>query len=159
MIKEYLEDISKLIGAPVSELTLERDMGYPNKPVVITDKNLPNYTKPDAGFSSRLLAFNLRYRGLTVTSFGLYEFPSCCAFCVSTQAHVEGRYRKAGVNTRSNQLRQDIARYHGYSAIICTDVNHNVAERKTLAKNQWTDIYQILNKRTGNIVNISVKKL
>ena len=161
MIKPYLTALSKLIGVPVDKLKLVREVtdvqwkkSYPEV------KEDDEYFKPDMGYGARLRPYQVRDGNDTiVTSFGLYEFPSCCAFVVSTQAFVDPRYRGKKVNKLTNKLRQNIASALGYTAIICTDVDDNVAERATLAAEGWKDIYQVRNKRTGNLVNISVKEL
>jgi hypothetical protein len=94
-----------------------------------------------------------------IIRFTLYAFPGCCAFLISTNAYVNGDFTNRGIGTLANQLRIDIATALGYSAIVCTDVDTNTHQRKILAKNRWKDIFTIRNKRTNNIVHISVKQL
>lgn len=164
-VDAYLADIAKLTHEAREGLKLFRQC--PNggqQHIEVTEKNVNDgYLKPDMGYGARLNTYWVQvvnpYRGNTLTSWSLYEFPSCCAFCVSTQARVEKPYIKKGVNTRSNLFRQELAKDAGYSALICTDIETNTAERKTLAKNGFKDIYTISNKRTGNTVLISVKEL
>ena len=154
IIDEYLTKVSLLINVDRKDLTLTR-----GKTTITPDNCKIDYLKPNMGYGPELSRYCVGSDKDTITSWGLYEFPSCCAFCVSTQAYVTPKFRGVGVNTLSNALRQQIAKNYGYSALICTDIESNVAERKTLIANGFSDIYQIKNKRTGNIVNISVKKL
>lgn len=94
-----------------------------------------------------------------ITRFSLVEFPGCCAIMVSTGAKVAPHYRRKGINKLMIKLRQEIALNAGYTALICTDVDSNIAERKTLAKESFKDIYSIKNKRTSNLVHVSIKEL
>lgn len=103
--------------------------------------------------------FRVTLRNKDVTSFRLVEFPGCCAILVSTGASVREEFRDKGINTLSNQLRQEIAKVAGYTAIICTDVVTNEPERRTLGKNGFEDIYFLTNKRTGNKLAVSIKEL
>lgn len=148
----YLERLAVITGIPASELGLYRGD-------ILIDNLWGGETKPDEGYSSPLEYYYLRQGRQWIASFGLYQFPSCCAFCVSTAASVVERHRRKGVNTLLNQLRQEIARLHGYTAIICTDVAGNIGERRTLAKEGWSDLYSVVNKRTKNQVIISIKEL
>ena len=161
MIKEYLTALAKLINVPVDKLKLVRRVTDNNCKVSFLEvKEDDEYIKPDGGFGSKLRPYEVHDgNGTIVTSFGLYEFPSCCALVVSTRARVDPRYQGKKVNILTNKLRQDIGAAMGYSAIVCTDVNDNISERKTLVKCDWKDIFQVKNKRTGNLVNISVKEL
>lgn len=157
-LQRYLSAIGKCVGKPVS---LYRDNpGKSLQPITDVDKDIA-YLKPDAGYGSRLHTYYVKTSpgDETVTTFALYEFPSCCAFCVSTRVIVEPKFRSKGVNNVANKLRQAIARECGYSALLCTDVESNRPERHTLITNEFQDIYRIRNKRTTNTVIISVKEL
>lgn len=94
-----------------------------------------------------------------IAGFQLKQFPGCCAFVISTQACTTHLYRKKGIGSILNLLRIDIARTLGYSSLICTDIESNIAQRKILAKNGWKDIHSVVNKRTNNNVFISVINL
>jgi len=89
----------------------------------------------------------------------LTELPSCCAFLVSHNLFIYFDYRNKGLNKYFIQIREELARMFGYTAIICTDVEDNVPQRKTLKKAGWNDIYNVRNKRTGNSVFLSLKEL
>lgn len=78
---------------------------------------------------------------------------------VSCNALVKEKYRGKRIGTILNQLRQDIGRLLGYSAIICTDIDKNTPQRKLLATNGWKDVYSVLNKRTKNLVHLAVINL
>lgn len=165
-IDTYLSAIADATKIHRSNVVLIREGQWDGKgqeqPVVVTKDNWYfGYLKPDAGYGSRINQFIVKdiATNTVITSFGLYEFPSCCAFCVSTQAVVNERYRRRGINKLSNAFRQLLAQEQRYSALICTDIEHNEAERKTLLANGFKDIYRIKNKRTRNIVCISVKEL
>lgn len=95
-------------------------------------------------------------RNLTIATFKLYQLQHCCAYMVSANAFVNDMYRKKGIGTLMNKLRQDIGRLLGYTAILCTDVEKNTGQRRILEKNGWKDIHKLKNKRTGNTVFLSV---
>jgi hypothetical protein len=153
-VQEFLDRIGKLVYAKVH---LYRQLSDGSL-MRVNDSNL-EYIKPDIGYGSVLQPYLIKRGDTTITSFCLYEFPSCCAFCVSTQVEVTPPHRRLGINKIGNQLRQWIAKEMRYSALICTDVDANIAERKTLIGNGFQDVFKIKNQRTGNIVNISVKPL
>ena len=103
--------------------------------------------------------FKVVLRDKEVTRFKLVEFPGCCAVMVSTGSSVDPKFRGKGVNQLTNKLRQQIAKNANYTAIICTDVDKNIAQRQTLKKNDWQDIFTLVNRRTSNKVHISIKEL
>ncbi len=152
---QYLERLSPLVGIPQDQLSLQH-IDYTQKWVPLL--NVEQYIK---AYSHHWTRYKVQGPGAynIITCFSLCEFPGCCAFIVSTGAYVYDAYRKKGVNKLTNEFRQAIGRYLGYTAIICTDVEDNVGERLTLKANGWRDIYGEQNKRTGNFVNISIKEL
>jgi hypothetical protein len=91
-----------------------------------------------------------------ISSFKLYQLQHCCAFMVSCNAEIMEEYRNKRIGTILNNLRQDIGRQLGYTAILCTDIEQNVNQRKLLKTNGWKDIYSIINKRTNNRVYLSI---
>lgn len=158
-IDNYLRKVAKACKTERANLVLVRRN---NEPVVVSQENWNHgYLKPDYGYGARLHYYEVRNaaKDELIASWGLYEFPSCCAFCVSTQALVVEKFRKRGINKLSNEFRQELARAEGYSALVCTDDIANIAERRTLQANGFLDVYQILNKRTDHYVAISVKPL
>lgn len=94
-----------------------------------------------------------------ISSWELYRLPHCCAILVSCKALVKPSFRSKRVGTILNNLRQELGRAMGYSAIICTDIESNINQRKLLATNGWEDIFNVVNKRTTNKVFISALKL
>lgn len=105
------------------------------------------------------VTFVVRFEDREITRFSLVEFPGCCAILVSTGAKVNPDYRNRGINRLTNEFRQDIAKFCGYSALICTDVAQNYPQRRVLAHNSFKDIYSLKNSRTGNLVHVSIKEL
>lgn len=94
-----------------------------------------------------------------LASFELYKMPHCCAILVSCKAFVSEKFRNKRVGTTLNSLRQDLGRLLGYSTLMCTDINQNTHQRKLLETNGWKDIHTVKNKRTGNLVHVSVVNL
>jgi len=91
-----------------------------------------------------------------ISTFKLYQLPHCCAFMVSCNVKVEENFRNKRIGTILNQLRQDLGRLLGYSAVLCTDIEQNINQRKLLKTNGWKDIHNVINKRTQNRVYLSV---
>jgi len=152
----YLDRISKLVG----QVHLYR-MDDNNQLVPLFERSKDwDYMKPDFvtnGAPPR--RYVLMRRTDEVSSWRMVEFPGCCAFCISTGVYVNTAFRKRGVNRIANELRQWIAREFGYTALICTDVETNIPERKTLQANGWKDVLRVTNRRTQRVVNLSVKEL
>ena len=96
---------------------------------------------------------------VTVASFELAPMINCCGICVSTGAYVAPEWRKKGLGTLLNNLRMDIARFDGYSLLLCTDLVDNTPQRRILERNGWRNIYKFVNRRTGNPLHISVINL
>lgn len=126
-------------GKPVGEL-------YFDKPEIEVHWSLGNYTLQLLG----------EEKPKVIAIWKLYQLQHCCAFMVSCSSQVYPEYRGKRIGTILNTLRQDIGRLLGYSAILCTDIEQNVAQRKLLATNGWKDIHSIVNKRTKNRVYLSV---
>lgn len=89
-------------------------------------------------------------------SWRLYQMPHCCAICVSCESSVKPAFRGKGLGTLLNTMRKEISTMLGYSLLLCTDIEANTPQRKILATNGWKDIYSVLNRRTNNVVHISV---
>ena len=97
--------------------------------------------------------------GNLIASFQLTQLPGCCAYVVSTGSYISVPYRKRGLGTILNNFRIDIAKHLGYTAIICTDLDNNVPQRKILEKNGWKDVHSLTNKRTDNFLHLTIKDL
>ncbi len=94
-----------------------------------------------------------------LSTFELYKMPHCCAILVSCKAFVGEKFRNKRVGTVMNNFRQDIGKLLGYSLLFCTDIEQNENQRKLLKTNGLKDIYRVINKRTNNIVYLSVINL
>lgn len=94
-----------------------------------------------------------------VAAFELYKLPHCCAIIVSCKAYVGEKFRNKRIGTTMNMLRQDIGRLLGYSCMMCTDIEQNKHQRQLLKTNGWNDIHSVRNKRTNNLVYVSVINL
>ncbi len=95
----------------------------------------------------------------TISSWKLYEMPHCCAFMISCNVIVRPTYANKNIGTILNLLRIEIGKLLNYSAILCTDIAQNTKQRAILAKNGWKDVYNVKNKRTNNIVFLSIKDI
>ena len=150
MINKYLKQLENLLQIDVKILTY-LDKQY----VELTNNNLIYIKINSNGLEFEVLDNNNEI----ISTFKLIQMIGCCGICVSTNVFVTSKYRNKGVNTILNNFRIAVAKELGYGLLLCTDVSNNIAEVKTLDKNGWEHIYNFRNPRTGNNINISIKKL
>ena len=149
-IEYYNEELSKLAGVPC-KLTV-----YYNNAYIDINNNSFYYTKDSEGVDFRLAIVS---SNRTISHFKLVQFPGCCGICVSTGAMVVENYKNKGIGTLLNKFRQDVARHQGYTILMCTDLDNNVPQKKILDHQGFQHIYQFINKRTNNLLNVSLLKL
>lgn len=92
--------------------------------------------------------------GIVVAGFELYPMIGCCGIAVSTHAFVNPSYRRKGIGTVLNLMRQELAVADGFSILLCTDVVDNEAQQKILNATGWKRAFSFLNRRTGNTVSL-----
>ncbi len=150
MLTEYIEQISKLIEVPVSNISIKSHLDFEN--LSQRSKGLERTTQisffNEKGKPSKLIAW-----------FQLSPMPGCCGYVISHYSVVNLEYRGKGLGTLLNKFRIELCKQLGYTAILCTDLKTNEAQRKILHKNGWKDIHEILNKRTGNRVCLTVHNI
>lgn len=89
-----------------------------------------------------------------ITKWNMIEMPGCCGILISTGVRVEESFRRKGVNTLVNKYRIEMAKALNYGLLLCTDVDHNKAQIKTLNRNKWNKLFSFINPKTNNKVNI-----
>lgn len=89
-----------------------------------------------------------------VAGFKLVCMPGCCGIVVSTGAFVFNNYRRKGLGTLLNRMRQQMAWDLGYTVMACTDLNNNTPQQRILFHMNWDKIWQFVNRRTGNRINV-----
>lgn len=150
MIDYHITQLEKILKQPIKILI------YLNNEYVNVNFYNLNYIKNDnKGLEFKVLDNNNEI----ISTFKLIQMIGCCGICVSTNVFVISKYRNKGVNIILNNFRIAVAEYLDYGLLLCTDVSNNIAEVKTLDKNGWEHIYNFRNPRTGNNINISIKKL
>lgn len=154
LLSKYKTIISSLISCPIDQL--EFKIFSNAKWDTIGDLA---YEKKDSTLDWCLGRYRLYLGNTVIASWDLYELPHCCAFAVSCKALVDSQYRGKRLGSALNNLRQEICRLLGYSALLCTDIEKNVNQRKLLKTNGWKDIHNLVNKRTQNRVFLSVINL
>ena len=156
IIKEYKQKISEILNCDFKEIRF-----FTNK-IELTNDDLLVHSKmikkDEYENNDHYLCSVYKNKEL-ITSFKLYEFPKCCAILVSCNAVVTNNFVNLKIGTITNILRQDIARLLGYSCLMCTDVEQNKFQRQLLKTNGWSDIYNVMNKRTNNNVFLTVINL
>lgn len=90
-----------------------------------------------------------------IARFYLTELPGCCGVCVSFGAYIAISFRKKGLGTLLNKVRQHIAYEYGYTCFLCTDIDTNEPQKKILSAEGFDTVFDFTNARTGNRVNIS----
>lgn len=103
--------------------------------------------------------FHIMSGNTRVAEFTLCQLRGCCGICLSTAAYVNPTFRNKGVGSRLGLLRKQMAKDAGYTVLLCTDVADNFAQKKVLDKNGWIDLFRFRNRRTSNLVDISVLPL
>lgn len=94
-----------------------------------------------------------------IANFFLVEMPGCCGVCISYNSAVLFPYRQKGIGTILHKMRIEIAKKLDFTVMMCTDREANSPQKKILQDNGWKSIDQFKNKRTNNLVNISVLHL
>lgn len=94
-----------------------------------------------------------------IALFSIYPYNTSDKICVATNAITSYGYQRKGIGKALNDLSILIAKDLGFKLIICTDVSNNTPERKILDKNGWKHIFDFRNRRTNNMVTLSVKNL
>lgn len=105
------------------------------------------------------LFFIVKSGNIEIAKFILCQLRGCCGICISSGEYVSSPYRKRGVGTVLGKLRKEIARCRGYTVLLCTDVVDNLPQRKILNHHEWLNVFRFRNKRTHNLVDISVVPL
>lgn len=95
----------------------------------------------------------------TIAQFNLVMLPGCCGVVVSHGMFIAPDYRDKKLNNLLNSFKIEMAVDAGYSLMICTDISTNEPEKKTLARNGWKDIYRFTNKRTHNVIDLTIKDI
>jgi hypothetical protein len=93
------------------------------------------------------------------TSFSVVQFPGCCAIGVSTGTAVNPDFQRKGINRLGMQLRIAIARYSGWTSLICTDKTTNTPSIRTISGAGFQQIHQLVNRRTENKVGVYILQL
>ena len=96
---------------------------------------------------------------IRIAIFNLSQLKGGCGVVISTGAWVNDKYRGKGIGTILNKFRQDISLYLDYTVMLCTDVDTNKHQKNILSKAGFNHVHTFKNKRTSNIVNISVLNL
>lgn len=94
-----------------------------------------------------------------ICGFTLREQTNCCGVMVSTSTWVGGNHRGKGLAQKMMPLKELIASYEGYSALVATVQSENKPEMHILQKFGWVKGYEFLNARTGNMISFMFKKL
>jgi hypothetical protein len=161
---KYLARIAELIEEPVETLSIVGKLFREDH----TDLRWGFITGEQESYSITLrrLNENVTY---TVASWKMASLPGSCAYCITFHSKVGAKgnpwnedykaFTHRGLGTLLNQMKQDIAINLGYTVLICSDVLKNTYQRNILAKNGWDDIHTITNKRTENVIKLSVKEL
>ena len=158
LVDEYKEIVALLLSCKASSIK------FYTKSSVSTIRELDHSSRltPDGNFFiTEILVmhedkFILKKQNL-ISSFKLYQMPHCCAFIISCNVTISSMFSGKHVGGALNRFRVGLAKALGYASIICTDIEHNERQRKILKRNEWIDVHNVVNKRTGNTVFISLK--
>lgn len=90
----------------------------------------------------------------TYAKWSLKQLPGCCGVCVSYHALVNENYRRKGLGTLLNKLRQQMAWEAKYTILLCTDIISNTPQQKILNKHSWKTLLEFQNRKTKNKVEL-----
>jgi hypothetical protein len=155
-VQVALEAIGKLVGEPV---LLKRVVKNNITSVDLHDRESPTWDIVFPGFSQTYFLVATEAGQKPILHFNLYAFPGCCALCVSSGSGVYPSYLGKGLNKLGLQLREAMAGYTGYTALLCTDIATNVRSIRTIEGRGFTQFHSLINKRTHNRVNMYFKEL
>lgn len=91
-----------------------------------------------------------------VASWHFDQLQGCCGVIVSSGAVIYPSYAGKGWGTKFMAIKLKLAKYLGYTVLICTDTLHNTPQRKILKRYGFEDAFTFINRRTGNNVALSV---
>lgn len=90
----------------------------------------------------------------TIGYFSINQLPGCCGAGVLNGMSVKYHFRNMGIGTVLNKLAIDMATLFNYGVLICTDVDTNKPQSRILDKIGWSGLYNFLNPKTHNSINI-----
>lgn len=94
-------------------------------------------------------------RSTIIAGFNLSQFPGNCGILVSHQTSVVTDYRRRGISTIFQEMKEKLAQATGYTTLYATTVPDNAAEVKILERSGWKRTPpEFVNKRTFNLVTI-----
>ncbi len=152
----YLVELAKLIsnkGVPAHEDTIQVAL-YPYG----TGNDTCNQGTFEIDFNDHAPA---GLKGQQITVFSLVPMIGCPPVAVSTGVKVSEKFRKLGIGHLMNEMRLDIAKQWGYSLVLCTDREDNVAQQAVLKKNGWKKLdgfVNPVNKKTVALHSVVPKK-
>lgn len=114
--------------------------------------------EPTFSVNAHMLDFTGEGIGYIVSSSTLVQVPGCCGLCLSTGATVKEELRGLGIGSIMSELRIEVAKLAGFSAIMCTDVKTNTPQQAILAKMGYERIFEFNNTKTGNDIQIHIKR-
>lgn len=90
-----------------------------------------------------------------IGEFKLIQLPGCCGVCVLFNVEVRYSEQNKGIGKILFKKAVEIAREMKYTTLICTTVDDCVST-KIVKKQEWTKIYDFINKKTENKVNLNI---
>lgn len=159
-IEQCKKDLLKLLPATTKSIVFEYYITFGNfyNPEWrnLTLNDLPR-AKEESG-----LNVSIRYddkHQTPIAKFKLLQMPGCCGICISTGVATYNDFKKLGINKLLNKFRIQIAKECGYTILMCTDLQDNIGELKTLEANDWKHLLTFTNYKTNNKLNLTIKEL
>lgn len=126
---------------------------------VIKDTKAKDYKVEVSMLNDGSVYFKIHLKGTVIAYFSMMQMPNCCGICISYGAHVYRKYRGIGVGRALNWFRIQLAKEGRYTILMCADVRWNIAQRRTMIRNGWVDMFSFRNRNTSNTIKISYIKL
>ena len=168
-LETYLNKIGAIVGEPVALHVGNRDGTFTKltkTPAELDQLQIGSYlfhkfTGVIAGANGPIIQYlvkTLSPNEYTIAQFRLTQFTGCCAFMFSTSTAVSAKWQNKGIGTILMGLKQYISKAANFSALVVTDKKSNLAEVGLLRKCGFRELYEKLNRRTGNTVIMWIKE-
>lgn len=108
-----------------------------------------------------LYFFNNYEDKLANARFSFSTLPGCCGIVVShdtNRVNFRSHDSKA-VSNYFREIKEEFARYLGYSAMLATTDMSKVASVGNMLKSKYNMLEPFKNKRTGNLIGVGVKPI
>lgn len=89
----------------------------------------------------------------------LAPMPGCCGVVVSYHTELKADFRGSGLSNPFRDLKHDLIKALGYSAVVATTQLDNVPAVVNMVKSKYKIVRTFLNRRSGKLLGFGIKTL